>query len=932
MTDANTARIWFLRGKFATSGKPFKPSSSNSEDSAPKSGRAETLLEIVQFALDLADKALDIAQVAPFVAPAAELLRKIIDSYKEVKTSEENRDALALRISELTGDICAAVLRMQETNHSDRIERLKQDLEKYATIIKGASRFVEAYDDQSRLAHFSHRNENHAEMDQLNRDLDLFATRFGNNRLVDLSIQESINAQTLNKVYDMVIDEKLEKWLQSPPNMKEKQHDVEQLRTDGTGQWFLEGEDFIDWEDNPGVLWIEGPSGTGKSVLSSTVIQRLFSEEIQTPVQPPAVVYFYFDFRTKEKQSLEMALRRMILQLSAQSPNPFRTLDDHHRLSKGQTLPNYKELEKLLSKLIQEFRHTYIVLDALDECDSSNIYRLVDLVGTLKTLTASGVHLLITSQTRDIFTERFRGIRCIKLMANVVQEDIRFFVAKEIQTNSDLKIWEPCSTQVVKQITEKSNGMFRLASCLLTELSHCSWGEEEELENVLETLPSDLFGVYDRFIEAVPEDRLCYAQAALRWIMFHSTHSLYLDILVDGFAFNLDKPDSGQYAYKPTRREGNRSMLMKCLSGLIQVNHLKIVSLAHSSVQDYLLSDHFKTKFRYNLNETSSHEFIARSCISYVLYFNTNSWGGPEKLSDRWPSGMYAVTSWYYHAVRCDQKQALIDLAMPIFQTDSNLYHAFCSLMGFKPGWIPPLHFCCMLGYLECVSRLVASGIDIDAPCELGSPLTVASYSGKTEVVCFLLKNGANINFVGGEYANPLVAASRSGKIDTVNLLLENGADINLVHSKYGSALTAVCGVLSRVEMPIELQSEVVHILLKHGADINLVGGERGSALGAASYWERSETVQLLLSLGADVNIAGGKYGCVLATACAYPFETRSPILVVRILLESGANVKLQGSRALKEAIRHCRDDVVALLKNYGAVLDENDKREIETM
>jgi hypothetical protein len=53
--------------------------------------------------------------------------------------------------------------------------------------------------------------------------------------------------------------EKLEKWLESPPEMKRKQHDTEQLRKEGTGRWLLVGDNFIDWQDNPGSLWIEGP-------------------------------------------------------------------------------------------------------------------------------------------------------------------------------------------------------------------------------------------------------------------------------------------------------------------------------------------------------------------------------------------------------------------------------------------------------------------------------------------------------------------------------------------------------------------------------------------------------------------------------------------------------------------------------------------------
>ncbi|KAJ6476872.1 hypothetical protein C8R45DRAFT_934515 [Mycena sanguinolenta] len=149
MTDSKSALNWLRRNKSATSGKPSsdsQPSNTNSEDTALKSERRlDSLLDKVQFALDLAGKALDIAKVAPFVGPAAALLRTIIDSYKELKNTEENRDALALRIADLTGDICAAVLLMHETKYRDQIGRLKQDLEKYAMLswnLRFCSRFL----------------------------------------------------------------------------------------------------------------------------------------------------------------------------------------------------------------------------------------------------------------------------------------------------------------------------------------------------------------------------------------------------------------------------------------------------------------------------------------------------------------------------------------------------------------------------------------------------------------------------------------------------------------------------------------------------------------------------------------------------------------------------------------------------------------------
>jgi hypothetical protein len=51
----------------------------------------------------------------------------------------------------------------------------------------------------------------------------------------------------------------LENWLRSPPDMSQKQHDTENLRKEGTGNWFLEGDKFVEWKEKMGALWIEGP-------------------------------------------------------------------------------------------------------------------------------------------------------------------------------------------------------------------------------------------------------------------------------------------------------------------------------------------------------------------------------------------------------------------------------------------------------------------------------------------------------------------------------------------------------------------------------------------------------------------------------------------------------------------------------------------------
>ncbi|KAJ7245625.1 hypothetical protein B0H12DRAFT_1220682 [Mycena haematopus] len=965
MTGSKAAR-WFHRKESTLSMKPGsnQDSSSNNPDAeAPKSGSltAEWILQSVLLALELADQAVDIAQVAPVVGPAAALLRKIIDSYQELKSTEENHDALVQRIADITGDICAAVLRMQETNHSDQIGRLKQDLEKYATLITRASEVMKAYDSQGKLAHFSRRNERQSEMDQLNNDLDSFGIRFANNRLVDLCIEESMSARMLNKVYDVVTEKKLENWLRSPPVMTDKQQEIG-LCMEGTGEWLLNSDSFIEWEDNPGVLWIEGP-WSGKSVLSSTIIQRLFEQRKQPKAQPPAVAWFYFDFRKKETQSIETALRRIVLQLSAQSPNLYQTLDNQYNLVNGQKLPTYLELQSIFHRLLQEFGHTYVVLDALDECDSTNFDQLVNLVLALKTRAETGLHLLITSQTRDIFEKRFGGMNHITLEANVMQDDIKCFVTSKLQMNPNLKLGNSTMT-LADWITEKSNGMFRLAVCLLTELSYCIYGEDEDLEKILETLPNTLFGIYDRFMLSILPQHFPYAEAALRWIMCFRYRHLHLVHLADAISFKFS--NLAPYTYKPKRQNGNTTALPTWLAGLIQIDG-SLIKLVHASVQDYLLSDHFKEKFSCDLSENLSHGFISRSCISYLLYFSCNRF--EEQPPDKYPMGKYAAKNWYHHLLRSDDKETLLGLAMQLLEDGSGQYYALSHLV--LKEFMPPLHFCCRQGYLECVSSLLANGADINAAGGDGSPLITASSWDHIEIVHLLLNNGANMNLVAGEYGSALTAASYHANIAIVRLLIENNANINLAGRKYGTALAAACykGNLDTIYLLLDTGVDlnvaggeygsalaaasysaffdIVNLLLMGGADVNSAGGIYGTALGAASYGGHLVIVRLLLKKGASVNLAGGEYGSalgaatykgaldivdlllhygadinIMGAACASPYQ--KPIRMVQMLLMNGVHIKLQGSHALKEATDRGREDIVALLYEYGAQMDKN--------
>ncbi|KAJ7645004.1 hypothetical protein B0H17DRAFT_1186973 [Mycena rosella] len=128
---------------------------------------------------------------------------------------------------------------------------------------------------------------------------------------------------------------------------------------------------------------------------------------------------------------------------------------------------------------------------------------------------------------------------------------------------------------------------------------------EDEVEQTLENLPDDLFAVYDRFLERIPPKDWVYVEAILRWTLYlHSDWgAILMEQLADAIAFDLT--NSVQYVYKPTRRQRNIQAISDWLEGLIVYrplcNELQI-ELAHASVQDYILSEHFSAKFHLDLS------------------------------------------------------------------------------------------------------------------------------------------------------------------------------------------------------------------------------------------------------------------------------------------------------------------------------------------
>jgi hypothetical protein len=190
------------------------------------------------------------------------------------------------------------------------------------------------------------------------------------------------------------------------------------------------------------------------------IIELLFEDRASLKsIDSTAIAYFYFDLG---QQSVESALRRLLLQLSHQSPAACKALTRQYDLCNGQTVPNYSTLLVILEKMLAIFGRTYLVLDALDECRTEDYDRVTNFVATVSTWSHFRLHLLVTSQARDVFEKTLLSLRSLTRVIphkTSTSDDIQLYISNELVSSSELHHWKQESGRITNYIVDKSAGM-----------------------------------------------------------------------------------------------------------------------------------------------------------------------------------------------------------------------------------------------------------------------------------------------------------------------------------------------------------------------------------------------------------------------------------------------------------------------------------------
>lgn len=179
--------------------------------------------------------------------------------------------------------------------------------------------------------------------------------------------------------------------------------------------------DYIRWRDGvngSNVLWCHGIQGSDKTVptcvlasfvywsglilSSSMVIDFKYSlAHSKTPI-----AFFYFNCRDQDRQTPTTFLSSILRQTVAAIPKIPSCVSDRYDKNRASSvsLPLH-ELEKMILEIASSICHTYLIVDALDECEELAHRRPILQLLTRLGQSPTSVYLSLVASTRTIFRQ-----------------------------------------------------------------------------------------------------------------------------------------------------------------------------------------------------------------------------------------------------------------------------------------------------------------------------------------------------------------------------------------------------------------------------------------------------------------------------------------------------------------------------------------------
>ncbi|GLB07507.1 hypothetical protein AtubIFM57258_002850 [Aspergillus tubingensis] len=214
----------------------------------------------------------------------------------------------------------------------------------------------------------------------------------------------------------------------------DQQNDNISLKQDGTGQWHIHSEEFIQWlsdDTQSRTLFCPRIPGAGKTIMASTVVehpQNTFKGDSSVKV-----AFKFCSYQPKHQQTYLELLQNLVRQLALETPDADLLsciLELHESHSSNGTRPRPVELEKTILEAIETYSIVFLVVDALDEFYSASRKTHCCSLMLCADFEKVQVKLFVTSRYNDDMSSRLVPFTCKEIRAH--DDDVLQYVKERM--------------------------------------------------------------------------------------------------------------------------------------------------------------------------------------------------------------------------------------------------------------------------------------------------------------------------------------------------------------------------------------------------------------------------------------------------------------------------------------------------------------------
>ncbi|KAF8545104.1 hypothetical protein BDD12DRAFT_977275 [Trichophaea hybrida] len=405
-------------------------------------------------------------------------------------------------------------------------------------------------------------------------------------------------------------------WL-SPADVDTTKDNASQEKTLGTSEWLLNSREMTEWLDGDpnsnAIIWLHGIPGAGKTVLSSTIIERL--QEMKQPLQNVStVLYFFCSYKLPDKNTCLAILRSFIYQIILQDEQLIAYVYNQYTMTPHSiTMPVCK---KMLAHLFDSCSpiacHIYIVIDGLDELPEAERAEFLPILKKWMIEKPVVLRFFIASQDLPDIRKVLSARKTTRIVVgDKNKKDILKYIESETQ---DLvgeldpdEVPPDINKCIIDSLASRAGGMFLWARLVIKGL--LSSVTVNQIENTLKNLPVGLEQTYERILDRVrslPHQERDLSMKLLQW-MTCSTRAMTLREFEDAVG---TKPENLTINKKDRPL---RARLRGAGAPIVETVGEDTVVFVHFSAKEYLIS---KQSGPF-IDRSAAHLNIAIVCATY---------------------------------------------------------------------------------------------------------------------------------------------------------------------------------------------------------------------------------------------------------------------------------------------------------------------------